>query len=156
VTGREAAVAVVTSVLLLTGLTALAGCGSSGGHKTASAPAAPHATAERPAASAPGIGPDGTAEPGPAAGDGRTVPKAQLTPATGTFTDPEKDYLVGKVPYGMDPAAVLQTGQNSCERVANTAGENPAAVRRAIKDGEIAYARDAITYLCPSYRGLLS
>lgn len=126
----------------------------------ASARATATVTVEPPAASSPGIGPDGTAETGPAATAGPattqpTVPRSQLTPATGTFTDRQKDYLVGKVPRGMDPAAVLQTGQESCERIAGTAAASPALARQAIRDGEIADARDAITYLCPKFEILL-
>lgn len=162
--GRRAAAAVLTAAALLAGL---AGCGSSGsggagaagGRSPQAGPASgPAAGTERPAVPAPGIGPDGTAEPTAGRADTgpqKTVPKARLTPATGTFTDPERDYLVGKVPVGMDPAAVLQTGQAACERIANTADEDRAAARRAVNDGEITYARDAITYLCPAYRDLL-
>ncbi|MBM9503319.1 hypothetical protein [Actinacidiphila acididurans] len=83
------------------------------------------------------------------------MPRSKLTPATGTFTDREKDYLVGKVPKGMDPSAVLQTGQESCERVATAADASPQLAREAIRDGEIPDAKDAITYLCPKYSDLL-
>ncbi|MEU6855013.1 hypothetical protein ABZ901_34430, partial [Actinacidiphila alni] len=151
----------------------LAGCGG-GGHGGEH-----RATAgERPAVSAPAIGPDGTAEPtdtatGGSGGSGgkddrssgssgssgsskqATLPKSQLTPATGTFTDQQKDYLVGRVPKGMDPSAVLQTGQESCDRIANTADASPKLAKQAIADGEIADAKDAITYLCPKYKSLL-
>ena len=147
----------------------LAGCGSGGGGTStdargtapssstaaASASASASATVEMPASSAPGIGPDGTTEPTAPATSQPTVPRAELTPATGTFTATQRNYLVGKVPTGMDPSAVLQTGQESCERIANTADSSPALARQAIKDGEIADARDAIIYLCPKYRNLL-
>jgi hypothetical protein len=151
--GRAAA-AVLTLTALLAGL---AGCGSAGGSAHIDPTRTP-AAAERPAAPAPGIGPNRTAEPTTAPGAGgaqKTVPKARLTPATGTFTDTQRDYLAGKVPVGMDPTAVLQTGLDACERIADTADADRAAARRAVNDGEIAYARDAITYLCPAYRGLL-
>jgi hypothetical protein len=135
----------------------------------ASGPAPVTGTTEPPAAPTPGIGPDGTARTGPATGPGgsgpgssggsatvpATVPKEQLTPATGTFTENQREYLSGKVPRGMDPAAVLQTGQESCERIANTADADPALARQAVNDGEIADARDAITFLCPKFRNLL-
>ncbi|MFG1810553.1 hypothetical protein [Streptomyces sp. NPDC049040] len=157
--GRRGAALVLTTAALLAGLT---GCGSGGGggnHTRQAGPAsAPAATAERPASSAPGVGPDGSAEPsaeGTQAAAPKTVPKSRLTPATGTFTEPQKDYLVGKVPVGMDPAAVLEAGQTACERIATTEDEDRAAARRAVEDGEIAHARDAITYLCPAYRDLL-
>ncbi|MFF7153909.1 hypothetical protein [Streptomyces sp. NPDC008139] len=153
-------------VIVTTAAAVLAGCG--GGHPEAARDrAAP--TSERPASSAPAIGPDGTAEPpasastGPGGSGGAngadakepTLPKSQLTPATGTFTDQQRSYLVGKVPKGMDPAAVLQTGQESCDRIANTADASPKLAKEAIADGEIADAKDAITYLCPKYKSLL-
>lgn len=139
-------------VTVTTAAAVLAGCG--GG----SAKAQHTAPAEQPAASAPGIGPDGTTEPSSAPSGGRaaqTVPKAQLTPATGTFTDRQRDYLVGKVPKGMDPSAVLQTGQESCQRIADTADASRAVAKQAIASGEIPDAKDAITYLCPQYENLL-
>jgi hypothetical protein len=161
------AAAVVT---LTAAVAVLAGCGG-GGHTDAKDRAA--ASGERPAVSAPAIGPDGTAPPSASAAGGAdggssgssdssgsskqsTLPKSQLTPATGTFTDRQKDYLVGKVPKGMDPAAILQTGQESCDRIANTADASPKLAREAIADGEIADAKDAITYLCPKYKNLLT
>lgn len=153
-------------VVMTTAAAVLAGCG--GGHADAARDRATP-TSERPASSAPAIGPDGTAEPSASALGGTdgtggsngasskesTLPKAQLTPATGTFTNKQKDYLVGKVPKGMDPAAVLQTGQESCDRIANTADASPKLAKEAIASGEIADAKDAITYLCPKYRNLL-
>lgn len=144
-------VAAVTAAVAL-----LAGCGGGAAKHT---PPVAATTAEPPAASSPGIGPDGTAETGAASAGGATkqatVPKARLTPATGTFTERQKDYLVGKVPKGMDPSAVLQTGQESCERIADTADASPSLARQAIKDGEIPDARDAVTYLCPKFKNLL-
>lgn len=168
-TAAVAARATVASAARMTAVTLVAvallvGCGSGGGgagsEDTARpAPSAP-ATVEPPAASSPGIGPDGTAPtdppaPGAPATTQATVPKARLTPATGTFTEAEREYLVGKVPTGMDPAAVLQAGQESCDRIANTADASARLARQAIKDGEIADARDAITYLCPKFTNLL-
>jgi hypothetical protein len=158
------AAAVVT---MTAAVAVLAGCGG-GGHTDAKDRAT--ASGERPAVSAPAIGPDGTAEPSASAAGGAdgdtsgssgsskqsTLPKSQLTPATGTFTDRQKDYLVGKVPKGMDPAAILQTGQESCDRIANTADASQKLAREAIADGEIADAKDAITYLCPKYKDLLT
>jgi hypothetical protein len=150
----------------------LVGCGGGGdrygngngggGPRDAARPEVPTSsvTVEPPAASSPGIGPDGTGESAPApagtpASTQATVPKSQLTPATGTFTDREREYLVGKVPKGMDPSAVLQTGLESCDRISNTADAGPELARQAVKDGEIADARDAITYLCPKFQNLL-
>lgn len=144
-------------VIVTTAAAVLAGCGSGGKSSAHSTP-----SAERPAASVPGIGPDGTAEDsGSTAGSGGatakapTLPKSRITPATGTFTDAQKNYLVGKVTAGLDPSAVLQTGQESCERIANTADASQKLAKEAIASGEIADARDAITYLCPKYANLL-
>ncbi|WP_433887964.1 hypothetical protein [Streptomyces sp. CA-111067] len=154
------------AVIVAATAAALSGCGSGGGHTdargttrppsaTASSSSSSAGTMEPPAASAPGIGPDGTTESTGPAGPQKTLPKAQLTPATGTFTDSQRDYLVGRVPTGMDPSAVLQTGQESCDRIATTAGVDPGAAREAIKSGQIADAKGAITYLCPKYKNLL-
>ncbi|WP_414720754.1 hypothetical protein [Streptomyces sp.] len=138
----------------------LAGCGGGGSTDAARPTPAASATVEPPAASSPGIGPDGTAptdppKPGTPATTQATVPRARLTPATGTFTEAQQEYLVGKVPTGMDPSAILQVGLESCDRIANTADASPRLARQAIEDGEIADARDAITYLCPKFKTLL-
>lgn len=167
VRGRTArALAAAVAALAAAGL--VAGCGGGGssggtaGHRTpppVSATVSSTADSEPPVSSAPGVGPDGTAETvPPTAVGGRaqaTVPRARLTPATGTFTERQKDYLVGKVPEGMDPAAVLQNGQDACDRIADTVQEDAGAARRAVADGEIPGARDAIRYLCPKFQYLL-
>ncbi|WP_051951724.1 hypothetical protein [Actinacidiphila yeochonensis] len=163
-TGSPARVA--AAAVFMAAAAALAGCGSA--HHTeaarptaaASSTASSSATAATPTATAPpaerspSVGPDGTAEsvqPSP----GPTVPAARLTPATGTFTGRQKDYLAGKVHVGQDPSSVLEDGQDVCERIALTARTSPSDAKAAISSGELPSAKDAITYLCPRYAYLL-
>ncbi len=84
-----------------------------------------------------------------------TVPKSELTPATGTFTAKQKEYLLGRVPKGTDPAAVLQAGQETCSRIKSTAGLDREAAVSALKSGEIRNAQPAVEHLCPTFRPLL-
>ncbi|WP_405687911.1 hypothetical protein OG204_32645 [Streptomyces sp. NBC_01387] len=77
------------------------------------------------------------------------LPDAQLTPATGTFGKRDKAYLSGRVPKNMDPAAVLQTGQETCQRVSRTAAHDRDAAVGAVIAGDIPDAQAAITHLCP-------
>jgi hypothetical protein len=86
---------------------------------------------------------------------GPKVPESELTPATGSFTKKEKEYLADRVPEGMDPAAVLQIGQETCQRISRTAEHDRDAAVDAIRTGEIANAESAITHLCPEQRPLL-
>jgi hypothetical protein len=84
-----------------------------------------------------------------------TVPKTDLSPATGDFTKKQKEYLVDRVPRGTDPAAVLQAGQAVCERLTRTAEIDREAAISALESGEIAGAADAVTHLCPKHQPLL-
>jgi hypothetical protein len=86
---------------------------------------------------------------------GPTVPKARLTPATGSFDKHQKEYLAERVPKGMDPAAVLAAGQETCERITRTAKVDKKATVEAIRSGEIGGAKSAITHLCPQHMDLL-
>jgi hypothetical protein len=86
---------------------------------------------------------------------GPKVPKAELTPATGTINEKEKEYLTDRVPKGVDPAAILEAGQEACDRITSLAGRDRKAAIAAIKSGEITGARDAITQLCPEHKPLL-
>ncbi|MEU2718393.1 hypothetical protein [Streptomyces sp. NPDC007205] len=83
------------------------------------------------------------------------MPKAELTPATGSFTKKQKEYLTGRVPKGVDPAAILEAGQDACDRIGRTAQHDRNAAIDAIRSGEIAGARDAIIQLCPEHEPLL-
>ncbi|MDJ0379438.1 hypothetical protein [Streptomyces sp. G-G2] len=87
---------------------------------------------------------------------GPVLPDAKLTPATGSFTDKEKKYLSGRVPEKMDPAAVLQNGQESCQRVQRTAKHDKDAAIGSIIAGEIPAAKDAIPALCPDQQPVLT
>ncbi|MEU0598828.1 hypothetical protein ABZ484_11315 [Streptomyces sp. NPDC006393] len=148
----------------------LAGCGSSGKdgrHTGAGGSATPRPAA--PAAPAP-AGDDPSAAPAsgtPSAGSGRTaggtaqgprdtVPDAELTPATGSFTKKEKKYLSGRVPKGMDPAAILQAGQDVCDRLAYTAKIDRDAAVGAVIAGDIKGADAAVNGLCPDLKPLLA
>lgn len=153
--GRRVRLArLAAAAALVAAAAALAGCGS--GHHPPRVRTTTTAASPRPApvAQSPSVGPDGTAESGPATREA-TVPKAHLTPATGTFTARERQYLVGRVPVGMDPSSVLEDGQDVCERIAEAASASEADARAAVTSGELTDARAAITYLCPKYTYLL-
>jgi hypothetical protein len=59
------------------------------------------------------------------------------------------------VPKGVDPAAILEAGQEACDRITSLAGRDRKAAIAAIKSGEITGARDAVTQLCPEHKPLL-
>ncbi|MEV7507970.1 hypothetical protein AB0O57_08485 [Streptomyces sp. NPDC091201] len=145
---RSAAAAVLLSAALM-----LTACSSGGDDSDAQAKAKPPASsaapdpADTPAPSAPA--PD--AKP-----TGPVLPDAKLTPKTGSFTAEEKKYLSGRVPEKMDPAAVLQTGQDACQRISRTAKRDKDAATGAVITGEIAGAKDAITHLCPDQKPVLA
>ncbi|MEW2136132.1 hypothetical protein AB0892_05915 [Streptomyces sp. NPDC005409] len=144
---RSAAAAV-----LLTAALTLTAC-SSGGDKADSG-----AKAKPPASSA---APDPADTPAPSADPdakptGPVLPDAKLTPKTGSFTAQEKKYLSGRVPEKMDPAAVLQSGQEACQRVERTAKRDKDAATGAVIAGEIPGAKDAITFLCPEQKPILA
>ncbi|WP_440574718.1 hypothetical protein [Streptomyces sp. AC154] len=137
---------------------ALAACGSSsdeGGEKRAGA--GPAASAG-PVAGAPAE-PSGSAPAGPRASRSSEPPKTptdELTPATGTFTKKEKKYLVNRVPKGMDPAAVLQTGQATCDRLTYLVKVDRDIAVGAVATGEIAGAEAAAGQLCTQHNALVA
>ncbi|MFE2330409.1 hypothetical protein ACFXD5_41990 [Streptomyces sp. NPDC059385] len=146
---RPAAVA----VLLAAALT-LTACSSDGGKADSGA----DAKAKPPASSAV---PDPADTPAPstdpdAKPTGPVVPDAKLTPKTGSFTAQEKQYLSGRVPEKMDPAAVLQGGHEACQRVERTAKHDKDAATGSIIAGEIPGAKDAIPLLCPDQKPILA
>ncbi|WP_032768625.1 hypothetical protein [Streptomyces sp. CNS654] len=147
---------------------ALAACGSSADGNDPEA-----AGAQRPAASgpaAPGPSAATTTEPAtpptgepakpeasaPAAtAEGPKTPADEITPATGTFTKKQKEYLKDRVPKGMDPAAVLQTGQETCDKLRYLVkGDRDTAVG-AIVTGEVPDAKDAVAGLCTQHQDLV-
>ncbi|MFK4145185.1 hypothetical protein [Streptomyces sp. NPDC004065] len=84
------------------------------------------------------------------------LPDARLTPATGSFTAKEKKYLHGRVPRNIDPAAVLQAGQETCQRMERTAAHDKDAAVGAIITDEVPSAEAAISQLCPDLKPLLT
>ncbi|MFJ4849746.1 hypothetical protein [Streptomyces sp. NPDC088733] len=156
-----AAVLVTAAAVLLTGCSS--GSGSSAGNRSAQGAPAPSATAPA-AASAPATGTGGgtTAPSAPAdpASDavpsGPKVPQSELTPVTGSFTKKEKTYLTGRVPKGTDPAAVLQLGQETCDRIASVAAIDKDAAIGGIITGQIGGAKGAVTHLCPQQESILA
>ncbi|MFK0257668.1 hypothetical protein [Streptomyces sp. NPDC090445] len=140
------------AVLLAAALT-LTAC-SSGGDSRSDEAAKPKPPASSPVpdpADATGTPPSPEAKP-----TGPVLPDAKLTPKTGTFTDKEKKYLSGRVPEKMDPAAYLQTGQESCQRVERTAKRDKDAATGAVIAGEIPDATNAINHLCPEQKPILA
>ncbi|MFJ6887932.1 hypothetical protein ACIQRC_24245 [Streptomyces californicus] len=154
---------------------ALAACGSSADgndpeaagaqRPAASGPAVPGSTAGTPTASTPpaadaaeGDGGDG-AKPGAegptARAEGPKTPSDAITPATGTFTKQQKKYLEDRVPEGMDPAAVLQTGQETCDRLRYLVKADRDTAVGAVATEEIPDAAAAVTGLCPQHQDLV-
>ncbi|MFE5156254.1 hypothetical protein ACFRA2_32595, partial [Streptomyces cyaneofuscatus] len=137
------------------------------------------AGAQRPAASGPSVpGPSATtpttpaapapptasatgepAAPGPSApaatAEGPKTPSDKITPATGTFTKKQKEYLEDRVPKGMDPAAVLQTGQETCDKLRYLVKADRDTAVGAIATQEIPDAPAAVAGLCPQHQDLV-
>ncbi|MEV0844455.1 hypothetical protein AB0J21_00975 [Streptomyces sp. NPDC049954] len=151
---RPAAVAVLAAALLT-----LSACGSDHDDKDSAKGAATSA----PAAGEESGGPDEKAADQPAANAASAQPKPTgsvvsddgLKPATGSFTKKEKKYLSGRVPKDVDPASVLQTGQEACQRIELTAQHDKDAVVGALITGEIPDAPAAVEQLCPEQQPLL-
>ncbi|MDX3062047.1 hypothetical protein ABZV68_04445 [Streptomyces clavifer] len=140
---------------------ALAACGSSAdGGKEAAADGTPSAAAvSAPAVAGPAAEPSGSSGPsGPDTGTTSAPPKepaSGITPATGSFTEKQKEYLTDRVPKGMDPAAVLQTGQETCDRLRYLVRADRDIAVGAVLTGEVADAKPAVTHLCPRYQDLV-
>ncbi|MEV7298222.1 MULTISPECIES: hypothetical protein [Streptomyces] len=140
---------------------ALAACGSSAdGGKEAAADGTPSAAAvSAPAVAGPAAEPSGSSGPsGPDTGTTSVPPKepaSGITPATGSFTEKQKEYLTDRVPKGMDPAAVLQTGQETCDRLRYLVRADRDIAVGAVLTGEVADAKPAVTHLCPRYQDLV-
>ncbi|MEU8595554.1 hypothetical protein AB0D07_17905, partial [Streptomyces globisporus] len=147
---------------------ALAACGSSADGNDPEA-----AGAQRPAASGPAVpGPSATPATEPATppteeptapgasapaatAEGPKTPVDEITPATGTFTKKQKEYLKDRVPKGMDPAAVLQTGQETCDKLRYLVKADRDTAVGAIVTGEIPDAKDAVAGLCTQHQALV-
>lgn len=145
--GPTAGGAVLAAVAVL-----LAGCSddSDDGERNA-------AKKHGPSSSAPATPPKPEPEPEPSGSEdeGEKVPESEITPATGSFTDKEKEYLVDKVPEGMEPAAILEAGKEACRKIKSAAATDEELAREAIRSGEISNAEDAVNHLCPRYKDLL-
>ncbi|WP_406864387.1 hypothetical protein ABZO31_29665 [Streptomyces sp. HUAS MG47] len=147
---RPAAVAALLAAALLT----VSACSSDGdkpaaGPRATKSPAVPDRQIEtEPTAPA-------TASPSRLPSD-QALPDGEIKPVTGSFTERQKEYLSGRVPKSMDPAAVLQTGEESCQRITRTAKRDKDAAIGAIIAGDVPNAEDAITHLCPQQKPLLA
>ncbi|PZT73541.1 MULTISPECIES: hypothetical protein [unclassified Streptomyces] len=137
----------------------LAACGSSSGDGDDGGSGGGRAAGTPPASSGPVAGTD-AAPSGPASAGPRparsseppTVPTDRLTPATGTFTEKQKEYLIDRVPVGIDPAAVLETGQETCDRLSYLVKVDPDTAVGAVVTGEVADAAPAVAHLCPRHQ----
>lgn len=132
---------------------ALAACGSSSDEKAEKTAVAGPAASAGPEA---GSGNPSTADPQASpTSEPPKLPRGELTPATGSFTKKQKDYLVDRVPKGMDPAAVLQTGQETCDRLTYLVKVDRDTAVGAIVTGEIAHAKPAVEHLCTQHEELV-
>ncbi|MFI6646860.1 hypothetical protein ACIBI8_04420 [Streptomyces sp. NPDC050529] len=141
------------AVVVMTAALAACGSSSSDGGKEQAAVAGP-AASSGPA----GAGPGSPAPAGPKASptsEPPKIPSDELTPVTGTFSKKQKEYLVDRVPKGMDPAAVLQTGQETCDRLTYLVKVDRDTAVGAIVTGEIADAKPAVEHLCVQHKDLV-
>jgi hypothetical protein len=149
------------AALLLLPLIAACGGGGGGEQRTeaaGNAGSAPRAAASaEPSPSSPSGTPSSEPSSGPPSSQGpkNTVPDDELTPVTGSFTQKEKKYLSGRVPQGTDPAAILQAGQETCDKLAATAKIDRDATVGAVVAGEIKDAEAAVKGLCPELKPLI-
>ncbi|MET9375478.1 hypothetical protein ACFYV5_04380 [Streptomyces sp. NPDC003035] len=145
---RPAAVAAVLAALLTLSACS-SGSDTSDGAPEAAAPTRSAAVPDRQVE----VEPTG---PTPSASKGPVVPDAELKPVTGSFTAQQKKYLSGRVPEKTDPAAVLQTGEESCQRLERTAKRDKDAAVGALIAGDIPDAEAAVNHLCPARKPLLA
>ncbi len=140
---------------------ALAACGSSAERteKASADSAAEPSVAASPSSSV--AGPPADPSDPAAQQPGKTseppkVPADMITPATGSFTKKQKEYLTDRVPKGMDPAAVLQTGQETCDRLSYLVKADRDVAVGSIVTGEIADAEPAVSHLCTEHKELVT
>ncbi|WP_448320640.1 hypothetical protein [Streptomyces sp. CO7] len=146
---RNHPLAAAAALIALGLLPALSGCSSSsddragGGDRTAAGHSAP--SGER------------TSKPGASSSPGPVLPDAKIEApkGSGEFTKKEKEYLSGRVPEQMEPAAVLDLGKEACQRIDRTARHDKDAVIGALVAGEIPDAEPAVTHLCPEHEPLI-
>ncbi|MDT0306224.1 hypothetical protein RM780_04510 [Streptomyces sp. DSM 44917] len=134
----------LSAVLLLAPLAACSGGGGEEDPEAGSSPAASSPEEE----AAGGSQDDGIPE--------ETVPEDELTPpGGGEFTEEQREYLADRVPEGTDPGAILELGNEACDRVGYLQRHDPDGVAEAVADGEVPGAAEAIPHLCPEFADLL-
>ncbi|MEU3554502.1 hypothetical protein [Streptomyces fragilis] len=147
---RNHPLAAIAALIALGVLPALSGCSSSSGDRAGGDRAAGHSSASSPASGGPSAG-AGASSPGPVLPDS----EIEAPKGSGKFTKKEKEYLSGRVPERMEPAAVLDLGKEACQRIDRTARHDKDAVIGALVAGEIPDAEPAVTHLCPEHEPLL-
>lgn len=145
------------AVVVLTA--ALAACGSSAEGNGPKAAGATASAASGPPVAGPSAGAQGE-EPAPGASASTTseppkVPVDRITPAAGSFTKKQKEFLTDRVPVGMDPAAVLQTGQETCDKLRYLVKVDRDTAVGSIVTGEVPDAPDAVAHLCTQHQELV-
>jgi hypothetical protein len=145
---RNHPLAAAAALIALGVLPALSGCSSSSED--------PGASGDRAAGHSSASG-DRATEPGASESPVPVLPDSEIeAPAgSGKFSKKEKEYLSGRVPEQMEPAAVLDLGKEACQRIGRTARHDEDAVVAALVAGEIPDAEAAVTHLCPEYEPLL-
>lgn len=145
---RNHPLAAAAALIALGVLPALSGCSSSSD--------GPGADGDRAARHSAPSG-DRAAGPGASSSPGAVLPDSEIEApkGSGEFTKKEKEYLSGRVPEQMEPAAVLDLGKEACQRIARTARHDKDAVIGALVAGEIPDAEPAVTHLCPEHEPLL-
>ncbi|MEU1616438.1 hypothetical protein ABZ479_03935 [Streptomyces sp. NPDC005722] len=146
-------VATAAAVLVTAAAVLLTGCSGGSDGKDAAAAPTPAPTAAASVSAEPTTPTDPASDAVPS---GPKLPQDELTPATGSFTKKEKGYLSGRVPKGTDPAAVLQLGQETCDRIARVAEVDEDAAIGGIITGQIGGAKGAVTHLCPDQEDVLA
>lgn len=150
--GRSAPRAAAPALALLVAA-ALAGCGGSSDGEDASERSA---DAGRFASSDESPPPEEPAEPADDGVPDETLPEEELAPPEGEFTEEQREFLVERVPSGVDPGAVLDQGTAACERLGYLSRHAPEAIPDAVAEGEIPEAEAAVAHLCPEHAELLS
>ncbi|GAA3881307.1 hypothetical protein [Streptomyces sedi] len=165
--GRGRALLPALALLLTAGLTACGGSSDDEG-ASASGESAPHAFSDAPsdpADSPEGAGedPEGAGEESEGAGepvdDGvpeETLTEEELASSDDEFTEEQREFLVERVPTGVDPGAVLDQGTAACERLGYLSRHAPESIGEAVASGEIPEAEAAVGHLCPEYAELVS
>lgn len=153
------------AVPLALALALLSGCGSDSGEESADADGRESAALDDPAPTGEAAGADDPGGTGGAEDGGDPSPDPDAASGSGTddagpgqeieFTEQEEKYLEDKVPEGADPAALLEVGEEACQRIGYLDRHDRGGAVEALRDGEIPGAEEAVEHLCPEYRPLL-